>query len=257
MAARPTLLFSPQHLNLDASIRGARIVSTPLGKLGEAELLSKEGLPVPRARKIEQNMVLDEKEWGPFVVVKPNNMAGGLGISLERTGEVRWVDPHLLPDGDPRRDTMLAQQYVNTGAYLQCYRVFTVLGRVIYAIVSTATEALRIPDPAGKGPLNLQIAANGVKRIISQSDDHEVISLAARVHAKFPKLPNLGIDIVREQETGRLFILEINSRGTTWHLSSGHGLMHQRTYGLNFYGQFNALQTITEALIDATRKFAV
>jgi len=66
----------------------------------------------------------------------------------------------------------------------------------------------------------------------------------------------MGIDIIRDKDTGRLFALEFNSGGRVWHLSSHHGLEHQHEFGLDYYGQFNALDTITDALIEATRNLA-
>ena len=64
------------------------------------------------------------------------------------------------------------------------------------------------------------------------------------------------LDLIREDETGRLFILEMHPAGGTWHLSTPHGLKHQRDHGLDYYGQFNALGTIAKALIDTTRTMA-
>jgi len=259
VAERPTLLFSPlEKIPVDHAVRGTQMHNTLLGKLAEMEMLAKAGVPILRTEKIVPDIVLDESEWGPFVVVKPDTTFGGKGVRLERTKEVRWFDPKIYPRNDSRRGTnMLVQRYVYTGLYAQCYRVFTVLGRVIYSIVSIATEVTPRPDPANKDATDIRIAVNRDKRVIKENYDEEVLALAESVHLKFPSLPSLGIDIIREHETGRLFVLEINAGGGTWHLSTQHGLMHQRTCGLDLYGQFNALQRITDALIDTTRKLAV
>jgi hypothetical protein len=170
---------------------------------------------------------------------------------------VRWSDTSALPADDPRhgRD-LLAQRYIHTGDYASCYRVMTVLGRPIYAMVSLASEKLGPIDAAGGDAIELEVAVNGADRKLVLVDDEEVIALATAVSGKFVQVPVMGIDIVREHETGRLYVLEMNSSGRTWHLSSDHGLGHQRDYGLDFYGQFNALGTITDALIEATRRLA-
>jgi len=255
---RPTLLFSPLKIPASQGVRGTRMDNTLIGKLAEMEMLAKAGVPIPPAEKIVPDTMLDESEWGSFVVVKPDTSGGGKGVRLERTKDVRWFDPRIYPANDPRRGTdMLAQRYVYTGPHGQCYRVFTVLGRVIYSIVSTATIETPRPDPANKDATDIGIAVNKNNRIIKHNYDEEVLALGESVHHKFPRFPSLGIDIIREYETGRLFVLELNSGGGTWHLSTQFGLHQQRTHGLVHYGQFNALQRITDALIETTRKLAV
>jgi len=257
-AELPTLIFSPLPIKLDPSIRGARMMSKYLPKLEELELFAKAGFPVPRTKKIMPETVLDESEWGPFVVVKPNEGRGGRDIRLRRTKDVRYFNPMYWPKRDPRHGIdMLAQQYVNTGPYSRSYRVFTVLGRIIYAITTTATQALPSPDPLSQEDTDINVTANGVERILELSSDQEVISLAESIHRSFPHIPTMGIDIIREHGTGKLFVLEMNSRGVTWHLSSDHGLFYQRKDGLNLYGQFNGLKVIAEALTDFTRRLAV
>lgn len=256
-AERPTLIFSPMPLRLDPKFRGARLVSSNREKLEEVEMLQRAGFPVPDTRKITQDLKLDEAAWGPFTVVKPNVGYRGRGIRLVRTRHVRWSDTSALPADDPRhgRD-LLAQRYVHTGDHARCYRVMTVLGRPIYAMVSQASEKLSPVDAAGGDAIELEVAANGVERRLTLTDDGEVIALARAITGRFTQVPVMGIDIIREQATGRLYVLEINSSGRTWHLSSDHGLGHQRDHGLDYYGQFDALGTITDALIEATRLLA-
>ena len=151
---------------------------------------------------------------------------------------------------------MLAQQYVFTGPYPRSYRVFTVLGKVIFAHTSTATEPISLPDPKGADPVDLDVTSNGVERKLQINNEADAIDLARSIHAKLPDVPTMGIDLIREDKTGKLFVMEMNSSGFTWQLSSDIGLGHQRKYGLDYYGQFNALDTIAAALIDHTRRLA-
>lgn len=257
-AERPSLLFSPLPIEIDPAARGARVVSPSLSKLKEIELLANAGFPVPRTASITPDTVLDEELWGPYVVTKPNFGMNGAGISLVRTRDVRWVDPLSWPAEDPRHGkNMLAQQYVNTGPSLCCYRVFTVLGRAVYSNTWTATEPLPILDPDGAHPLAIDVAASRVSKKIELSYDAEVISLGERIHREFPNIPVMGLDIIRQHETGDLYVMEINSKGLTWHLSSSYGLSVQRKHKFGRYGQFNALKVMTEAFIEATRRMAV
>jgi len=84
-----------------------------------------------------------------------------------------------------------------------------------------------------------------------------VLELAARSHAVFPTIPSLGIDILRDEATGKLHLIEINPSGNSWLLCGTTGRSMQEQFGLNFHEQFGALDIIAEASIEATRRLAV
>jgi hypothetical protein len=255
-AALPTLLFSPMPIDLPQGIRGTRLIQEGVTKFDEVQLVSGANLPTPETFIIEPETRIDEGRWGPFTIVKPNYGFRGSGIRLMRTRDVRWIDTSALPKNDPRSGrTLLAQRYVDTGPFVASYRVMTVLGRPIYCRISQALE--RRPDLDASQPVDVAVASNNVARTVAVVDEPEVVKLAMSVHAALPRFPVMGIDIVREYSTGQLFVLEFNSHGSTWHLSSEHGRKHQREFGLDYYRQFNALDSITDALIEATRKNAV
>jgi hypothetical protein len=219
----------------------------------EISILKSAGFPVPETRLITPGLQLDEATWGPYTVIKPNAGRQGQGVSLVRTKDVRWIDTATLSKEDPRYgQKLLAQRYIHPGPYAQYYRVLTVLGRPVYCAVSTSLNKQSHPDALGE----VGVAPNGGLRSLILSDDSEVIEFATAIHAKKPRLPMMANDIIREHKTGRLFVLEYNSAGYSWHLSSEFGRKQQSDFGLNFYNQFNALPTISDALIEATRAWA-
>lgn len=256
-ARRPSLLFSPRELPIPSGrVRGARLISKALSKHEELEVLQRTGAPVPETVVIEPDTRLDEAEWGPFTVVKPAQGMQGSGIKLMRTKDVRWTDTSLLPDDHPRHGKLLlAQRYINTGPHLKSYRVMTVLGRPIYSALSTSVEEQ--PDPTQSDAFEIDVAANNVRRRVTLNYETDTIDLARSIHSKLPHLPSMGIDIIREHETGKLFTLEYNSKGGFWHISSNYGQHQQRIHGIDYMNQFGALDSITDALIDVTRRLAV
>lgn len=256
-AGRPSLIFSASALRLNAPVRGTRLISHNLSKLEEMELMTAAGFAVPEARVITPEMRLDEAEWGPFTVVKPNGGIRGRGIRLVRTRDVRWIDTAKLPKDDPRHNQqLLAQRFVDTGPFITCYRVMTLLGRPVYCAASTAVERRPELDTGGTDTLDVPVAVNGMARKIALSNESEIIEVAASLHDALPHLPVMGVDVIREHGTGRLFVLEFNSHGHIWHLSTKLGYSMQHDNGIDFYGQFNALSTIADALIEATRERA-
>jgi hypothetical protein len=257
-AARPTLIFSPVAIpELGPGIRGTRLISQSVTKLEERELIVSTGARVPDTRLVTKDLRLDAAQWGPFTVIKPNRGLRGQGIGLIRTRDVGWTDTTLLPKKDPRhRQELLAQRFIDTGPDMTCYRVFTVLGRAIYCMKSATIDAQAPLDASGSEALDVAVAVNNMVRKLELANDREIIDLSTSIHAKLPHLPVMGIDIIREQPSGRLFVLEYNSTGRIWHLSSDHGIAHQQDHGVDYYGQFDALSTIANALIDVTRQRA-
>lgn len=250
MNSRPSLVFSPLALKIPEGLRGIRLVSKAINKMEELQVLRLAGAPVPETRLITPELQLDEASWGPFTVVKPLVGLLGRGVSLMRTKNVRWVDTTKLPKDNPRyKQWLVAQRFIDAGRYTAIYRVMTVLGRPIYCILSTALDERREGD-------EVPISENGVERSVLMSNEADVIELATSVHSKLPHLPMMAIDVIREEHSGKLYALEFNSVGYSWHLSSDFGQRLQAQYKLDFYSQFDALNTIAGALVEATRKYA-
>ena len=72
-----------------------------------------------------------------------------------------------------------------------------------------------------------------------------------------PDQPLLGTDIIRDVETGELFVLETNPRGDTWYMSSATGQMIQDANGVDFTSQFGSLNIAADVLIAKTRELAL
>lgn len=254
---RPTLIFSPVPVEFPRQPRGRLLSGRNLSKSEELEHLLEAGLPVPESLVLGPETRIDEDIWGPFSVLKPDRGELGQGVRLVRTRDVRWVDPSSWPKGDPRYGKqIIAQRFIDTGLHATSYRVMTVLGEAVSAVVSIALNPRPLLDPSDASPLSIDIASNSGPRTMSLTYDDDVIELAKSVARSFPDIPVLGVDIIREKETQKLYVTEINPQGGTWHLSSRHGQAQQREHRLDEYGQFGALDIIANALIKATRTLA-
>jgi glutathione synthase/RimK-type ligase-like ATP-grasp enzyme len=257
-ATRPTLVFSPVALRQFRPLRGKILAGRNPRKWGEYLAMRSAGISTPNTVLLERDTVIDPREWGPFTVVKPSPGMQGQGVRLQRTRDVRWVDTRTLPRGDPRKDAiLLAQQFVDTGPRTACYRVLTVLGAAAYCLRSQAVEPRPFTvDPNGSDPIDEPIAANVSARRLELVNDREIIEFGTGVQRAFPDVPVLGVDVIREEATGKLFALEVNAPGMTWSLSSNYGLDLQRRHGIDLYSQFDALEVIADAMVAATRREA-
>lgn len=246
-AAAPTLTVSPMPIKKFAPPRGPICQGFEFPKSEQYVRLAALGLPVPRWTTIEEQTVLHAAEWGPYVVVKPDLGRKGAEIFIKRTGRVRYRGPGFL-----------AQQFVYTGRWPVNYRVVTLFGR---ALMSWRCEADHrfVPlesrwDFKARG--GITVVSNKRDSRYTLAFDAEVIALAERAHAAFPDQPLLGTDIVRDADTGALYLIECNPRGDAWLISSVMGRLIEQANGLDFAAQFGALAIAAETLSRETRRRA-
>jgi hypothetical protein len=151
---------------------------------------------------------------------------------------------------------MIVQQFINTGLCPAQIRVLTLFGEPLYAeeIKSETPQPMPV-TLTGETLASWVITPVKVKRVRRFIYDEDVLRLARRAYGAFTDVPLQACDIIREHATGRLFLLEINPGGNTWHFSSKTG-QSQRVEGRKRDEQFGAFQVAAKVLIDRTRSEA-
>ena len=249
---RPSLVFSPCRLMGFVPRGGVVYCGHPFGKYEQIRRLSSIGVAVPRTETLSSTDSFDPKEWGECVVVKPDRFNNGTGVKLVRTIDVASRYAELTAIGG---DRFLIQPYIDHSddGYPTEYRVLSMFGRVLYCARNRwgnrrppLTEIAA--DPAGVIASNSKTMGG---RVRSTSNDSEVISLGECVHHAFPECPIIGVDIIRETISARLWVLEANPHGAVWHLSSP--LKKSPEHVRELYAQFNALDRAADLLIQKTR----
>lgn len=261
----PTLIVSPAPLGAFKPRRGHVYQGRGINKLDQLERLAAHGIPTPRTVKLVPGLSLDPAVWDSHVIIKTSshNISRGEGLSLVPTDQVRFREPVYYPEGHPARTApLLVQQFIPTGPRANHYRINTLLGRPLYCLRNFSTEPM--PDLATirEEVQSSVIASNSLlarKRAFELITDEEVMALASRCHAAFPDVPLKGVDIVRDHETGELYVLELNCLGNTWHISSNY-FSAFRTGPLtreNMAAQLGAWDIAADVLIERTRLDAV
>ena len=266
LSARPSFVFSPCRITGFQPASGTIASGQMIDKLEQARRLSAAGLPAPRSAPLLRDQPLDQGEWGPLVVVKPrpDDFWAGMLVRIARPEELSDRFEELTRGN---RVPMMVQEFIDTTnaeGHLHAYRVMTLFGRPLYC-----TSRLRLdPRPPLAEILERRsnaIAHNSKKTIegdpskaeVTTVEDRDVLDLAIRGATIFPEVPLLAFDIVRERDTGRLFVLEANPRGMAWHLSSEIvGLSESPERRKRKYDQFGALSLAAEVLIEKTRERA-
>ncbi len=258
VAKTPTLTVSPLPIKKFKPPRGPVFEGYEWPKSQQNAWLRESGVPVPDWVEITPDVKLDPGELGPYVVVKPELGRKGAEIFVKRAGRVRYKPRDAYPEHHPgSRGAMLAQRFVYTGRWAVNYRVVTLFGRALFCWRCELDHSYR--------PLNSRydFPGDGVSIVSNKKSSHytlaydkDVIALAERVHDVFPKQPMLGSDIVRDIESGELFVLEASPRGDAWLMSSDTGREIQAANGIDLTNQFGALEIATDVLIEKTLEAA-
>ena len=256
MALRPTLVYSATALRRLRPLRGAVIQGSRQSKIEEMEQLERAGISVPRWRPVTRAAPPpDVTDFGPYVVMKPDRGGCGADVRIVRSEKVRFLDPSTRRA--TRAQRWIAQQYVHTGSWPTAQRVLTLCGTPLYAI-RTRADRSRAPirhaaDFASGGR---SIVASHVGCSIEFCHDADILALAERAARVFPDIPLLGVDILRDADSGQLHVVEVNSRGGCWGFSSRKATAMQQILGRPFESQFDAFARAARVLIEETRRRA-
>lgn len=256
--SKPFLLFSPVSLKRFRPAGGKIYAGHGVPKLEQMERMKRAGLPVPKWQVIGPSTRLSVKDWGPLTVVKPTVGSLSLGVELQMTEDVGYRLPLSYPQKHPGRDApMMAQRFIDPGPQAARIRILTLFGEPIYAEEIKIGEAGERPEVINSATVKT-IAITTVKaksRIRSFVNDPDALDLARRTYRLFPDAALHGCDLIREWGTGKLYILEINPGGNTWHFSSRVG-RRELVEGKKRKEQFNAFERAADLLIERTRNEA-
>jgi hypothetical protein len=259
--SRPSLVFSPCNLVNYRPAGGKIYVGDDMDKLEQIRRLDFAGIPVPRSVVLIPGLSLDPAAWGEYVLVKPASKISSYGrsIKLARPETVGARFEELTARG---QEKMLVQQLIDAtdeAGRLVAYRALTMFERPLFVYRSRQVKPrppLAVIHDWGSNIIAHNTAAKGVKREREMVEEADVLDLAARAARAVREFPVLGLDIIRERSTGGLYVLETNSGGNVWHLSSSLGLRYPHKQRRKLYNQFGALDVAADALIEKTRQEA-
>ena len=259
-AMRPLLVVAVHELDHPWSGGGKLIAGIDYDKVVQHDRLARASLPTPRTKRLSESSSLRPSDWGEYVIVKPALAHLGEGVRLLRTADLPGFVARL---GDDQRRQIIVQPYVehaDLGGRPFEFRVLAFFGKLIYAT--------RNRWPVSRAPLaQIAVSSRGViasnasptvTRVRALTDDAEVIRLGLAAARAFPELPSVAVDIIRSRVSGAYFILEVNPKGESWHLSSDFALQtFDPEHRAALYTQHDALSIVAISLIEKTRAEAL
>jgi len=257
---KPTLVVSPGKLIEFRPLRGKIYAGTAIPKLEQLARFRAAGLPVPASMEITPGVVLPEAEFGSHVVIKPgySQASHGRAMTLMRREMVRFRPQHEYPEDHPGHyASMFVQRFIDTGLFINHYRVLTLFGVPLLSFKTAATWERPPLDSPDEVLEKFNVKARRLEGRLARelTRDPDILELAKRVAVALPEIPLQGIDIVREAATGKLFVLEANPGGNTWIFSKGDMTRRlEKALGVARLGDpFDAFTTAAKVLIERTR----
>ena len=245
----PTVTVSPAPLRRLRPRRGPVLQGQHVAKSEEYRALDAIGVPVPRWTRLLPGRRPRLDDFGPYLVTKPDFGARGAEVRIERRDDAQWKPPRteLSEQFGGPWNPRGAQEFVYTGQWPRIHRVTTLFG--------TALFAFRVEADHARQPLIDRSAFHGQSVVSSGHGctfelfaEPDILTLAERAHAAVPNVPLLGIDIVRDADTGKLFVVELNSLGYTWDFSSPTGISLQAEFGFNLEAQLDGRRRAASVL---------
>ena len=255
-------LVNPPASNNDQGVirNASNLAVESLNKIQEYEHFKKHNIPCLPIEKFRWGMELDPAIYGDWVVLKPANIQStGQDINMVPTKLIPkltlldFPDDHLI-----RKDEYYVQKFVKCGENPTHYRALVFLGEVILSF--KAEQKSSYPNFSSKlnTLLSTSVASNMQEhRNISLTIDFEMNELAKKVSKTLPDYPLFGIDVIRDEETNKLYVIEINSGGNTWAFSSEMAQKFRLQVNRGeLADQYAAWDVAAEALVRKTREMA-
>lgn len=148
-------------------------------------------------------------------------------------------------------DVLIAQEYIHTGPWPTSYRIGTVFGEPVYAWRCVADRLRKPFDGTERNSTFFEgrtIVSSSKGCTFDLEVPEDVLELARLTHEAFPTVPVLGTDIIRDFETGQLYVVEVNAMGDTFHLTSDTGRKIAREFNLDLLGQFGGACAIARGI---------
>jgi hypothetical protein len=233
-----------------------------MDKIEEYEHFKKHNLPCLPIEEFRWGMELDPEIYGDWVVLKPQNIQStGKDVNMVRTKLVPTLKLSDFPEDHLiNQDSYYVQKFVYCGERPTHYRVTIFLNTILFS--SRAQSKLDFPKLGSKVSdyLKATVASNmRVNRNTMLYVDDEINDFALLAASKFSRFPLIGIDILRDQASGKLFVLEMNLGGNTWHFSSDVGKEYRFDLGGRnaMIKQYNSWDRAAEALLKKAHELAI
>lgn len=219
-------------------------------KVQEYQALEQAGIPVPKWVALHEGDEPDLSQFDDYVVTKPAAGCRGAFVRIMRRNRVRWRNFDL----EHRRGestAVIVQNYVHTGPKPVSYRVATVFGEPFYAWRVTAAKRRTPFEERAAGSqffAGKTIVSTSKGCIMDPEVPADVVQFSKQVYKAFPDVPILAIDIIRDYDSQKLYVLELNTSSLNPVATPQSVSRIKREFGLDLYTQFGGAKALARGI---------
>ena len=236
--------------------RGKTLFVKSIDKLEQYKNYSIADVSTPKTIEYEIGQPLNFNDWGEYVFLKDKNDSHGRNSFLIPTKEILNIKPYFDKMG--LKNKILLQEFIYTGQNVSHYRVLSFLGQPLCCYKSTNLSNIVLPVSLDDAFNNHTVKTNSANdnRKVELLENKEVLDFSKSVFNVFPERPLQGIDIVIEEKTKKLFVLEGNQGGNVWIFSHKKSFALEKLGRFDLLNQFNAFDVASDILIKKINELA-
>jgi hypothetical protein len=237
--------------------RGKTMYVERINKFEQIKQYTAAGIATPKTIEYELGQPINNCDWGEYVFLKSGSSSHSENSFLIPTKYVLDIKPYFEKLGLSNK--MLVQQFIYTGEYANHYRILIFLGEPLYCTKISNPYRLLLPSNLDEVFNNktTQTSLQNIDLQFQSEINQEVLNFSRKVYNVFKEQPLQGIDIVAEQSTKKLFVLEGNQGGNVWTFSLSKSKMRAALGRTALLTQFNAFDVAADVLIKKTEELAI
>lgn len=227
-----------------------------ISKREQANGFKEAGVDTPLTMPYHVGNQLDPQTWGSHVVLKPEGGSFGRGVILCPVDSLNALSDNALPADHPLRSkSYLVQQYIDTGEFLEKYRLTYLLGELLLSYRGRYGQLVKRPGNLSEAMAAGTFASDARVHLTLECTE-ELEAFGRRMFNAFPSQPVQGLDVLRSATDGRLYAIENNAGGNVWKFSDETSLPYKVFGPRALVRQFKAWDRAADVLIRKTRELA-
>ena len=237
--------------------RGKTLYVEAIDKFEQYQHFTLANVSVPKTIEYELGQPINKNDWGEHVFIKPRKGSFSENSFLIPTKYILDIKPYF--EEVAKKEKFILQQFINTGVYATSYRVLNFLGAPLSFVSLTCPKPVYLPNNLDEAFNNSTVQTNleNASAIRKFENNDEILDFSKKIFNVFNEKPIQGIDIIIEEKTKKLFVLEANLGGNSWGFTKKDWGSYKQLGRPALLQQFNAFDVAADVLIKKTKELSL
>ena len=237
--------------------RGKTLYVEAIDKFEQYQHFTLANVSAPKTIEYELGQPINKNDWGEHVFIKPRKGSFSENSFLIPTKYILDIKPYF--EEVAKKEKFILQQFINTGVYATSYRVLNFLGAPLSFVSLTCPKPVYLPNNLDEAFNNSTVQTNlgNANAIRKFENNDEILDFSKKIFNVFKEKPIQGIDIIIEEKTKKLFVLEANLGGNSWGFTKKDWGSYKQLGRPALLQQFNAFDVAADVLIKKTKELSL